>query len=221
MKYVATWLYQIHKHHKSYKMTSEEMTLEEAIIFAADLEKSGKAKSIEWYDHADTYWTTKQLRKLKTVTDTEPTDIQAYFDAGFDQTSKQSGLGISIYYKQHHKNYRLRINQLLELLEDNNEAEYAAMYFLLDHLERLNIRHQTIHVYADSYVVIKQLGDEWPVYEEHYQKWHERIEKKASQLGITVHYHHIPREKNKEADKLASKALNNVQVEALSELTQD
>ncbi|WP_413381311.1 reverse transcriptase-like protein [Alkalihalobacillus sp. 1P02AB] len=214
MKVHAIWSYKIAKSNQTFEMTSAEMTLPEALILAADLEKTGRVKTLEWYDQAGTYWTTKQLIKLNKETETEPQNIVAYFDGGYDVKNKNSGLGVVIYYEQNKKKWRLKANQQNELLIDNNEAEYAALYFLLERLEQLGVHFQSVQINSDSLVVINQLTDEWPCYEEHYIPWYERIKKKEAALGLTIHYTQIKREQNKEADQLATQALQEIVIES-------
>ena len=106
------------------------------------------------------------------------------------------------------------MNDRLELLEDNNEAEYAALYRLLQQLETLGVHHQAISIYSDSMVVVNQVSGEWPCYEEHYLAWLNRIDQLTKYLGLKLQLELIDRTKNKEADHLATQALENIKIEA-------
>lgn len=92
-------------------------------------------------------------------------------------------------------------------MDNNNEAEYAAIYYTLNLLEEMGAHHMTCEFKGDSQVVLKQLEGEWPCYEENLNRWLDRIEEKIKKLGILPRYKSIPRNENKEADKLASQAL--------------
>jgi len=56
-------------------------------------------------------------------------------------------------------------------------------------------------------VVLNQLSGEWPCYEESLNKWLDRIEQKLTEMKINAKYTPIGRNENKEADKLATQAL--------------
>lgn len=92
-------------------------------------------------------------------------------------------------------------------METNNEAEYAALYFTLTILEELGVHHLPCEFIGDSQVVLKQLEGEWPCYEDVLNRWLDRIENKQKELGLEPRYTVVSRKENKEADKLASQAL--------------
>ncbi|WP_088105283.1 reverse transcriptase-like protein [Halalkalibacter urbisdiaboli] len=214
------WTYREPKRKREYFMKSEQIPLGEALQLAEDLEKTGRLKELTFYDEQDTSWTKKDLLRYLKKFETEPHDIYAYFDGGFDIQSKQAGLGIVIYYTQHHKKWRIRHNQKIDLLLDNNEAEYAALSLLYDKLEELGVHHQPIVIHADSMVVVNQASGEWPCFEENYIPWLERIEQKVKKLGLTPSYELLERQLNKEADQLASQALKNVEISSVLEQVQ-
>jgi ribonuclease HI len=149
----------------------------------------------------------KEMKKLLAEIEEEPHDLTIYFDGGFDKNTNRAGLGAIIYYNQGKKKYRLRANQQIGELVTNNEAEYAAFYFGLSLLEELGVHHLSCEFRGDSQVVLKQLEGEWPCYEETLNRWLDRIEAKISELGLHPKYIAIDRKNNKEADKLASQAL--------------
>lgn len=143
---------------------------------------------------------------------TEPHHISVYFDGGFDAKSKKSGLGCVIYYEQDGKHFRKRKNAFVEEIETNNEAEYAALYLGLQELEALGVHHLPVKFVGDSQVVINQLSGEWPCYEETLTKWADRVEDKMKQMGIHPEYEAISRKQNREADHLASQALEGLEI---------
>jgi ribonuclease HI len=53
--------------------------------------------------------------------------------------------------------------------------------------------------------------------EEELSKWADRIERKLRQLGINPEYELISRKENREADKLASPALKEIEITSTSE----
>lgn len=71
----------------------------------------------------------------------------------------------------------------------------------------MEVKGVTCEVKGDSQVVLKQLEGEWPCYEEDLNNWLDRIEAKIKTLRLSMVYTSISRNDNKEADKLATQAL--------------
>ena len=197
---------------------SDELMVKDAILIANDLQKTGRVKKMNFTDERGTDWTLKQLEKYITEIKEEPHHIKVYFDGGYDLKNKTAGLGCAIYYEQNERKYRLRKNALVEGLESNNEAEYAALHLGLKELEMLDVHHLPVTFVGDSLVVIHQLNGEWPCYEEELTAWIERIEEKIGALGITPTYEAISRKQNREADQLATQALNGVEITSEKEV---
>lgn len=191
---------------------SDELDVKKAIIVADDLEKTGRVKRLTFTDERGHEWTIKELRKLTKELQTEPHHLTVYFDGGFDVKAKESGIGIVIYYEQNDQKYRLRKNMSVKELGSNNEAEYAALHFSIKSLEQLGVKHIPVTFIGDSKVVIHQMLEEWPCYEEDFLDWIDHIEADLGRLGITPHYELIPRGKNKEADRLATQALQGIEI---------
>jgi ribonuclease HI len=129
-----------------------------------------------------------------------------------------TGIGVSIYYKKNGKTYRIRRNAKIEEIEDNNEAEYAALLNGIHILEELNVRHQSVTFRGDSQVVLKQLEGEWPCYEETLNRYLDRIEEKMKRLSIRPLYDPIDRKGNKEAHQLAAQALEGTMIDSHKEI---
>ncbi|MCE7794456.1 ribonuclease H family protein [Salipaludibacillus sp. CUR1] len=199
---------------------SDTMRAEQALIIADDLERTGRLRNIAFSDTRGHTWSLKELRKFLAEIETEPHHLTVYFDGGFDQGTKQSGLGCAIYYEQNGKSFRLRKNRLAGELDTNNEAEYAALYLSLQELEQLGVHHLPVIFKGDSRVVLNQLSGEWPCMEPELNKWADRIEDKMEQLGITPEYRLISRKKNREADHLASQALQEIEIASNAERPQ-
>lgn len=199
---------------------SEEMQAEAAVMIAGDLERTGRVKELIFIDHHDSSWTMKEIKKYIEGIQTEPHNVTVYFDGGFDLETKKSGLGCVVYYDQHNKSYRLRRNVLVDNLDTNNEAEYAAFHFCLQELEELGVHHLPVTFIGDSQVVLNQLSKDWPIYEEELNKWADRIEVKLKQMGIEPEFELVSRKKNREADQLASQAMKNIEITSTSERTE-
>ncbi|MFJ5768993.1 ribonuclease H family protein [Psychrobacillus sp. NPDC093180] len=197
---------------------SEEMPATQALLVAEDLEKIGRAKNVIFIDRFDSSWTIKELKGYLKGIETEPHNVTVYFDGGFDRATSSSGLGCVIYYEQSGKSYRLRRNSFATELVSNNEAEYAAFYLSLQELEILGVHHLPVRFIGDSQVVINHLSEEWPVIEKDLSSWADRIEAKMKDLGIQPEYELVPRKANAEADRLATQALNGIEITGTSEM---
>ncbi|MDR4888633.1 ribonuclease H family protein [Fredinandcohnia sp. QZ13] len=217
MKLKLEWTYKTPKN-QVITLMSDEVTAEDALRIAEDFERTGRTKDLVFYDERHTKWTKKELIKLIKEIETEPQDIVAYFDGGYDIQSGKAGLGAAIYYTQNKKTYRVRVNELFEEMESNNEAEYAAFWLMLNTLEELGVHHTTVTFKGDSQVVLNQLSGEWPCFEENLNRWLDRIEEKIQRIGIEANYHPIGRKQNTEADRLATQALEGTFVSSKFEI---
>lgn len=86
----------------------------------------------------------------------------------------------------------------------NNIAEYAALVYALQ--EALVLKAERVKVFTDSELVFSQLNGSYKVKNEHLRFLFDQVQhlKRGFQdVAIT----HIPREQNKEADRLATTAL--------------
>lgn len=93
----------------------------------------------------------------------------------------------------------------------NNDAEYSAVIFALKKFKALFgkaiAENSEVEFKLDSELVVKQLNGEYKVENEKIQKffmeiWNLKLDFKS------IKFKHIPREKNKEADRLVNEALD-------------
>ena len=93
----------------------------------------------------------------------------------------------------------------------NNEAEYSAVVFALKKFKALfgkSLAENTdIEIRADSELVVKQLNGEYKLSDPKIQQFFIEIWNLKMDFKL-VKFKHIPREKNKEADRLANQALD-------------
>ena len=211
MKVYIMWNY---KHSKKTECTfqSDYLDAEDAITIADDLERTGRAASILFYDELGEQWNRKELKKMLAEIEDEPQDVQVFFDGGYLKEERLAGLGIAIYYTKNKKRHRLRSNRLVEEMTSSNEAEYAALYEAIRLLEELGVHHQVCTFSGDSHVVLNQLAGEWASFDELFNRWMDRIEEKLARLGITPRYEPVSRKENSEADMLANKALEGTEI---------
>lgn len=217
MKITIEWTYKT-KNGIETIFRSDEMPPAHALTIGEDLEKTGRAKKIQFIDQHDSTWMSKELKKYIKEIDTEPHNVRVYFDGGYDVQTSNAGLGIAIYYEQSGKSYRLRRNAPASDLNSNNEAEYAALHLAIIQLNLLDVHHQTVQFLGDSQVVINQMSGEWPAYEKDLANWADRIDEKLNDLGITPEFELVPRKLNAEADRLATQSLQGIGITGQIEL---
>lgn len=220
MKVRMEWVYKTPRGAEM-EFFSEEVPAAQALLFAEDMERTGRLKQVIFVDRFDSLWTVKELKGYLKGIETEPHNVTVYFDGGYDRQTKASGLGCVVYYEQNGKAYRLRRNAATTGLESNNEAEYAAMHLSLQELDLLGVHHLPVRFIGDSQVVLNHLNGEWPVIERDLTGWADRIEEKLKKLGIQAEYELVPRKLNAEADRLATQGLNGIEIQAVIELVAD
>ncbi len=134
--------------------------------------------------------------------------IVAYTDGGSRGNPGPSAIGVVVcdekgkVVKEYSENVGVRTN---------NEAEYEAVVFALKKIKALHgkkaVKNTEVEIRSDSELLIKQLNGKYKVLEPKIQPlflkvWNLRIE--FNKLKFSS----IPREKNKEADRLVNKALD-------------
>ncbi|MCA1063111.1 reverse transcriptase-like protein [Rossellomorea aquimaris] len=184
----------------------------ETMIHLDDLMKTGRVQDVEVIDEMGNSWSRKEFLKLNKQLEKEPENVQVYFDGGFDKEALLAGVGIVVYYDKGGESFRIRKNEVMEEIDNNNEAEYAALHIALKLLEEIGVRNSPCTIHGDSQVVIKQLQGEWPCLEEGLSRWLDRIETLIKKLGLKTNLIVLNRKDNKEADKLANQALGGTSV---------
>ncbi|WP_044336439.1 reverse transcriptase-like protein [Rossellomorea aquimaris] len=184
----------------------------ETMIHIDDLMKTGRVQELEIIDEMGNSWSRKEFIKLNQELEKEPENIKVYFDGGYDNETLLAGAGIVVYYDKGGESFRIRKNELLEEIDNNNEAEYAALHIALRLLEEIGVKSMPCTIKGDSQVVLKQLSGEWPCYEEGLNRWLDRIEALIKKLRLRTSLVVLNRKDNKEADKLANQALQGTKV---------
>ena len=96
----------------------------------------------------------------------------------------------------------------------NNEAEYEAVIFALKKIKQLFGKEKTakmeINFKMDSEFVMKQLNGEYKIEEERMQPLFIAVWNLKLEFG-KVTFSHVPRERNREADRLVNSALDSGQ----------
>jgi ribonuclease HI len=135
-----------------------------------------------------------------------------YTDGGASGNPGKAAIGILIYkLKQNKKILIKEYSKPLEGIKTNNEAEYEALIFALNKLKQLigkkNIKNSAIEINSDSQLLVKQLNRKYKIENQNIiplfiKTWNLLVE------FPKVKIINIPREKNKLADSLVKKSLN-------------
>lgn len=91
--------------------------------------------------------------------------------------------------------------------QTNNYAEYMGMLVALNVCIKSGVKNATVR--ADSQLMIRQMTGEYKVKAEGIIPLHAKAKELASKFK-KISFEHIPREKNKQADKLANQALDSL-----------
>jgi len=93
----------------------------------------------------------------------------------------------------------------------NNVAEYsaviAALRWLVQNKEK--IKNQKVQFRLDSLLVVSQINGLYKIKLSHLRDLMIKLRILMSELDVPLHFEHIPREKNKKADALVNRALDN------------
>lgn len=93
-------------------------------------------------------------------------------------------------------------------IKTNNEAEYIAVFYGITRC--IELWAKEIFLYADSDLVIKQLSWLWKIKKEELKIINQDIQSLIKKSWIKVIFNWIPREQNKEADRLSNIAMDNI-----------
>jgi ribonuclease HI len=136
--------------------------------------------------------------------------IVMYTDGGSRNNPGPAAIGV--YIETLHKQFGHYIGE-----KTNNEAEYEAVIFGLKKIKQLigkeEIKNVDVEIFLDSELVERQLNHVYKIKEEKIQKlfievWNMMLDFKS------LKFNHIPRERNKIADKLVNEALDQEEKQA-------
>jgi len=95
----------------------------------------------------------------------------------------------------------------------NNIAEYTALIYALQ--EALILKASHVKVNTDSELMYQQLTGRYKIRHDHLKPLFEQVRRLSSGFG-SFEIKHIPREQNRDADKLATEALKDKQVKMVA-----
>ena len=128
--------------------------------------------------------------------------LKIFFDGGSRGNPGPSAVGAVIYDPEDKK-----IGQVSEYIGKytNNIAEYTALEKVLEYIEKINTPR--IMLFTDSKLVHNQMKKIWKIKDKKILAIYLRLTEKLSKYD-TVDLRLVPREENREADRLVNKALD-------------
>ncbi len=128
------------------------------------------------------------------------TDLTAYIDGGTRGNPRSSAIGVVI---EHPAGRRVEISQWIGA-DDNNYAEYAALLVALEYAAAYRCRR--LRVFSDSEVVVRQITGFYTCQSPALRQIHQRCK---DLIGLLEEFtiSHIRRERNGEANRLVSAAM--------------
>jgi len=125
----------------------------------------------------------------------------AYCDGASSGNPGPMGIGVAIY-----KDGKI-VKGISEYIGKgtNNVAEYTAVIRALE--TALAMNEKIVSIRSDSELLIKQLNGNYKVKAMHLKELNRKVH--ALCLNLNVSFEHVPRERNKVADKLSKKAVEN------------
>jgi len=131
------------------------------------------------------------------------TTLKVYTDGGSRGNPGNAGIGVYITdvpgneIEKRYKNIGKKTN---------NEAEYTAAYLGIQRAIELGAK--SIHLYTDSELIVKQLKGEYKIKKPELQELRKEIVILVANHQIDITYTWIPREQNREADRLSNVAMD-------------
>lgn len=90
----------------------------------------------------------------------------------------------------------------------NNVAEYTAVIIALTYLKDHKNAIGAIQFYLDSTLVVNQINGVFKIKQDHLRKLLEQVHALEKEIGESITYSYVPRDQNKEADRLVNSALD-------------
>ena len=125
-----------------------------------------------------------------------------YTDGGARGNPGPAGIGVAVYDEK--KNLVATRKQFIGTAT-NNQAEYKAVIFALRIALEIGARHLDFNL--DSELVVRQLKGEYKVKNEQLKPLVQEVFKLSNKFD-SIEYNHVPREKNKLADRLVNEAVD-------------
>lgn len=129
-----------------------------------------------------------------------------YSDGGARGNPGPAGFGFLIYKNENKKPIASGKKYIGKAT--NNQAEYQGIIAGLTKLYEVDNHSEKVDVYLDSKLIVEQVNGIYKVKSSNIKPLYWELMDIIKQLSVPVKFSHIPREKNKEADKLVNEAID-------------
>ncbi|MFZ2886427.1 MAG: ribonuclease HI family protein [Minisyncoccia bacterium] len=133
--------------------------------------------------------------------------VTIYTDGGARGNPGPAGAGAVI----HHDGKTTEIKQFVGEHRTNNWAEYEAVEIALGRALELGLKGRDIDFKLDSQLIVEQMKGNYKIKDPGLKEQAADVHSLLGNFG-TVTFTHIPREENKEADRLVNEAIDEEQV---------
>ncbi len=130
--------------------------------------------------------------------------IRIYCDGASRGNPGPASIGVVAYRDKEEKEIIFTISEAIGR-ETNNVAEWTALLFALQKCKELSEKSVTVHL--DSELVVRQMQGVYKTKNPDLLKIKQKIDSFKTDF-LSLEFIHVPREKNKMADKLANQALD-------------
>ena len=134
--------------------------------------------------------------------------IVIYTDGGARNNPGPAGAGVIAY------DGGKKIFELKKYLGDNytnNAAEYEALIIALAEAKKRGLAGRAIEVRMDSELIVRQMTNEYQIKEETLWPKYMKVHNLLVAHFPGARFVHVPREENKEADRLVNEAIDEMQ----------
>ena len=130
--------------------------------------------------------------------------VLIYTDGGARGNPGPAGAGVVIV----DGTKKIELKKYLGDGKTNNWAEYEALALALQEAKKRSLGGRDIEVRMDSELIVRQMQGKYQVKEETLWPQYMKVHNLIVANFPSIHFHHIPREQNKEADALVNKAID-------------
>ncbi|MEK7133659.1 MAG: ribonuclease HI family protein [Patescibacteria group bacterium] len=95
--------------------------------------------------------------------------------------------------------------------QTNNWAEYEAVLLALAEARKRGLAGREIEVRADSKLIVEQISGNWKIKEPALKLQHAKVRAMITADFPNIRFVYVPREENKEADRLVNDAIDEAQ----------
>jgi len=132
-------------------------------------------------------------------------EFHVYTDGGSRGNPGVSGFGVVV--KDNSGKLLFQHGQLIGIAT-NNQAEYQGLIYALNWVASQPTTPTALHLYSDSELMVRQLSGHYKVKSPLLSPLFAQAKAVVSNFSFPIHYHHVLRHLNYQADALANTAMD-------------